>query len=94
MSYAGRCCKILLYDFYPTLTSTALILSLRYEPLDVETAERLSIELCGPCYSCYPAEEEDEMPYFHHRADSYQSPTPPNAMSVTAGWGGSEAPIV
>lgn len=66
----------------------------RYEPLDAETAERLSIELCGPC-CCYPAEEEDEMPYFHRHADNYQSPTPPNSqMAVTARWGGSEAPIV
>ncbi|KAL7546906.1 hypothetical protein ACHAWF_010233 [Thalassiosira exigua] len=64
----------------------------RYEPLDAETAERLSIELCGPC-CCYPAEEEDEMPYFHR--DNYQSPTPPNSqMAVQARWGGSEAPIV
>jgi len=64
----------------------------RYAPLDVETAERLSIELCGPC-CCYPAEEEEELPYFQ-RADNYQSPTPPNSMAVTATWGGSEAPIV
>mmetsp|Transcript_14964 Transcript_14964/g.35941 ORF Transcript_14964/g.35941 Transcript_14964/m.35941 type:complete len:605 (-) Transcript_14964:147-1961(-) len=64
----------------------------KYEPLDVETAERLSIELWGPC-CCYPTVEEDELPYFH-RANNYQSPTPPNSMAVTARWGGSEAPIV
>jgi len=64
----------------------------RYEPLDIETAERLSIELCGPC-CCYPAEEEEEIRYFHY-SDGYQSPTPPNSMAVSAQWGGSEAPIV
>lgn len=66
-----------------------------YEPLDVETAERVSVEpFCWPCCCCfYPAEEEDEVPYFH-RTDNYQSPTPPNSMGATARWGGSEAPIV
>jgi len=64
----------------------------KYEPLDVETAERLSIEPWGPC-CCYPAQEDDELPYFH-RAANYQSPTHPNSMTTTAQWGGSEAPIV
>mmetsp|Transcript_8784 Transcript_8784/g.16008 ORF Transcript_8784/g.16008 Transcript_8784/m.16008 type:complete len:577 (+) Transcript_8784:123-1853(+) len=65
----------------------------KYEPLDMETSERLSIELCGPCCCLYPAEEEDELPYFQ-RPDNYLSPTAPNAMAATAQWGGSEAPIV
>lgn len=67
----------------------------KYEPLDVETAERVSGEpCCWPCCCCfYPAEEEDEVPYFH-RTGNYQSPTPPNSMAATARWGGSEAPIV
>ena len=65
----------------------------RYQPLDAETAERLSIELCGPC-CCYPSVEEEEIRYWHHREDSYQAPTAPSSMAVTARWGGSEAPIV
>ncbi|KAL3766938.1 hypothetical protein ACHAW5_011157 [Stephanodiscus triporus] len=64
----------------------------KYSPLDVDTAERLSIEIWGPC-CCYPTEDDEDLPYFN-RADNYKSPTPPKSMAVTARWGGSEAPIV
>merc|ERR1712157_415023 len=66
----------------------------RYVPLDVETAERLSLELCGPCISCcYPTEEEEDMPQFPRQ--DYQNPTlSPMNLAVQARWGGSEAPIV
>jgi len=63
----------------------------RYKPLDHETAERLSIELCGACCSaCYPKEEEEDLPHYFHGRNTYQSPTPPTTMAVTARWGGGE----
>jgi len=66
----------------------------QYAPLDGETADRLSMECCGPCAEyCYPTEDDDDIP-FYNRGGNYKSPTPPNSMAVTARWGGSEAPIV
>jgi len=66
----------------------------QYAPLDGETADRLSMECCGPCAEyCYPTEDDDDVPYYN-RGGNYKSPTPPNSMAVTARWGGSEAPIV
>lgn len=81
-----------LFLYFISLIALVHALLFRYEPLNVEDAERLSIELCGPC-CCYPVDDEEELPYFH-REDNYHSPTPPNSMAVTARWGGSEAPIV
>ncbi len=77
-----------------TMTSfdnISVYVNLRYEPLDHETAERLSIELCGACCSaCYPKEEGEDLPHYFHGRNTYQSPTPPSTMAVTARWGGGE----
>lgn len=61
----------------------------RFEPLDHDATERLSIELCGICCSaCYPSEDDDEIHHQYHARNTYQSPTP--TMAVSARWGGGE----
>jgi hypothetical protein len=63
----------------------------RFEPLDHDATERLSIELCGVCCSaCYPSEDDDEIHHHYHARNTYQSPTPPSTMAVSARWGGGE----
>jgi hypothetical protein len=82
------CCHDYAIVVYPQ--SCIILLSLRYEPLDQDATERLSIELCGLCCSaCYPSEEEDEYDHHYHGRNTYQSPTPPT-MAVSAQWGGGE----